>query len=249
MASRLLGLMSASFSEAAVDSTALGRGGALQWPEAARELARVTARAGSDGAGGNGGRPRLLVADRARMDSRRVPFWVWWLRQAGGGTPFLFWAQTVTLLYLTTILPTFFFYYVRRMRQPASLPPATGLRVAMITLCVPGHESLEVIRAQLETMRRSLTRTTAGCSTRAPRWRSARSPRGLASTTSRAQGVARWNQPGPPFQETTKAGNVNAWLDHVGRAGIDYEVFVQLDIDHQPRPDYLDRVLWYFRDP
>ncbi len=28
---------------------------------------------------------------------------------------------------------------------------------------------------------------------------------------------------------------------------LDYEVFVQFDIDHRPRPDYLDRVLGYFR--
>ena len=57
-----------------------------------------------------------------------------------------------------------------------------------------------------------------------------------------------WNQPPPPFQAKTKAGNVNAWLDHVQTLALDYEVFVQLDIDHRPRPDYLDRVLGYFRD-
>ena len=42
---------------------------------------------------------------------------------------------------------------------------------------------------------------------------------------------------GPPFQAKTKAGNVNAWLDHVGELGLDYDVFVQLDIDHRPRPE------------
>ena len=56
-------------------------------------------------------------------------------------------------------------------------------------------------------------------------------------------------QPGPPFQAKTKAGNVNAWLDHVGMQGIDYDVFVQLDIDHHPTPEYLDRTLGYFDDP
>ncbi|QYF89081.1 glycosyltransferase family 2 protein [Arthrobacter sp. PAMC25284] len=49
----------------------------------------------------------------------------------------------------------------------------------------------------------------------------------------------------PPFQTKTKAGNVNAWLD---RYGDQYTHFTQLDIDHIPVPDYLDRVLGYFRN-
>jgi cellulose synthase (UDP-forming) len=63
------------------------------------------------------------------------------------------------------------------------------------------------------------------------------------------KGMPLWNQPGPPFQAKTKAGNVNAWLDFVEMEGIDYEVFVQLDIDHRPAPEYLDRTLGYFDDP
>jgi len=38
-------------------------------------------------------------------------------------------------------------------------------------------------------------------------------------------GVANWNQPQPPFQRATKAGNVNAWLDHVDGLGVEYDVF------------------------
>ena len=63
------------------------------------------------------------------------------------------------------------------------------------------------------------------------------------------KGRPAWNQPGPPFQAKTKAGNVNAWLDHVGMQGLDYDVFVQMDIDHHPIPEYLDRTLGYFDDP
>ncbi|HET8647875.1 MAG TPA: glycosyltransferase family 2 protein, partial [Vicinamibacteria bacterium] len=60
------------------------------------------------------------------------------------------------------------------------------------------------------------------------------------------RGHARYNDDRPPFVAKTKAGNVNAWLHAHGHA---YDVFVQLDIDHRPRPDYLDHVLGYFRDP
>ena len=31
--------------------------------------------------------------------------------------------------------------------------------------------------------------------------------------------------------------------------GLDYDVFVQLDIDHHPAPEYLERTLGYFDDP
>lgn len=60
-------------------------------------------------------------------------------------------------------------------------------------------------------------------------------------------GISRWNEPRPPFQRATKAGNVNAWLDHVAALGVEYDVFVQLDIDHRPSPNYLDRVLGHFQ--
>jgi cellulose synthase (UDP-forming) len=62
-------------------------------------------------------------------------------------------------------------------------------------------------------------------------------------------GVPRYNEAFPPFQARTKAGNVNAWLDHIAAAGVEYDVFVQLDVDHRPSPEYLERTLGYFRDP
>jgi cellulose synthase (UDP-forming) len=174
-------------------------------------------------------------------------FWTWWLRHAGTGTPWLFWPQTLALAYQTTALPTFYLYYVSKMRRPVELPPRPDVRVAMITLCVPGHESIDVIRGQLEALR--------GVTYPHDSWvldegddpgvRALAEELGVRYFTRR--GVARWNEPCPPFQAKTKAGNVNAWLDHVEQLGLDYEVFVQLDIDHRPRPDYLDRVLGYFR--
>ena len=49
-------------------------------------------------------------------------------------------------------------------------------------------------------------------------------------------------------QAKTKAGNVNACLEAWRLLGMDYEYFVQYDIDHNPIPAYLDNVLGYFRD-
>jgi cellulose synthase/poly-beta-1,6-N-acetylglucosamine synthase-like glycosyltransferase len=178
-----------------------------------------------------------------------VSFWVWWLRHAAVGTPWLYWPQTVCLVYQATALPAFFFYYVGKMRRPIERRPPHGLRVALITLCVPTHESLPVIRAQLEALR--------GVAYPHDSWildegdseevRAMASELGVRYFT--RKGVAAWNEPQPPFQAKTKAGNVNAWLDHISEAGLEYDVFVQYDIDHRPRPDYLERVLGYFKDP
>jgi cellulose synthase (UDP-forming) len=178
-----------------------------------------------------------------------VSFWVWWLRHAATGTPWLYWPQTACLLYQSTALPAFFFYYVGKMRRPIERRPPDGLRVALIALCVPTHESLPVIRAQLEALH--------GVTYPHDSWildeggsedvRAMASELGVRYFTRRD--VAAWNEPHPPFQAKTKAGNVNAWLDHIGEGGVEYDVFVQFDIDHQPHPDYLDRVLGYFHDP
>lgn len=176
-------------------------------------------------------------------------FWLWWFGHAARSTSWLYWTQTVTLLYQTTALPSFYWFFVRKMRRPIELRPRAGMRVAMITLCVPSSESIAVIRRQLEALQRVQYAHDSwvldeGASAEV---------RALAASLGvryfSRHGVARWNQPDPPFQRSTKAGNVNAWLDHVAAVGEDYEVFVQLDIDHHPRADYLDRVLGYFRDP
>jgi cellulose synthase (UDP-forming) len=175
-------------------------------------------------------------------------FWVWWLGHSAHSTPWLYWAQTVTLAYLTTALPTFYWFFVRRMRRPTEPPAPAHMRVAMITLCVPAHESLQVIAGQL----RALTAVRYPHDSWVLDEGASADVRALAQEVGvnyfSRSGIARWNQPGPPLQAKTKAGNVNAWLAHVEELGLDYDVFVQLDIDHRPRNDYLDRVLGYFRE-
>lgn len=178
-----------------------------------------------------------------------VSFWSWWLGRAGTGSPGLYWAQTLTLFYQVTVLPTIYWVFVGRMRRPVEPEAPPGMKVALITLCVPKHESLDLIRAQLDVLTAVdyphdswILDEGASADVRA-----LAEERGVRYFTRRE--VALWNQPHPPFQVATKAGNVNAWLDHVASLGLGYDVFVQFDIDHHPRRDYLDRVLGYFRDP
>jgi cellulose synthase (UDP-forming) len=47
------------------------------------------------------------------------------------------------------VLPSLFWLFVGRMRRPVHVATAPGHRVALITLCVPSHETFEVIARQL----------------------------------------------------------------------------------------------------
>jgi cellulose synthase/poly-beta-1,6-N-acetylglucosamine synthase-like glycosyltransferase len=197
----------------------------------------------------------LSRTDRARHRALAVlwaavnaSFWVWWLAHAGHGTPWMYVIETIALFYQVTLLPTVYWWFVGKMRRPVEVKAPEGMRVALITLCVPAHESLEVIGEQLDALKRveyphdSWVLDEGGSND----VRALADAKGVNYFSRR--GVARWNQPKPPFQEKTKAGNVNAWLDQIEELGLEYDVFVQLDIDHRPRPDYLHRVLGYFRD-
>lgn len=175
-------------------------------------------------------------------------FWSWWLEPAHRGSPALFIVATVCLAYLSTALPSFFWYFVRRMRRPIEIAAPPGRRVAMITLCVPSHESHHVIAEQLEALAAvdyphdSWLLDEGGD----PELRALAEARGVRYFT--RHGRPEYNEADPPFQARTKAGNVNAWLDHIESLGIEYDVFVQLDIDHRPHRDYLHRTLGYFED-
>jgi cellulose synthase (UDP-forming) len=178
-----------------------------------------------------------------------VSFWRWWLAPAHRGAPGLYLPATAAVGYLTTVLPSLFWFFVARMRRPVHVAPAPGRRVALITLCVPSHETFEVIARQLLAL--TLVSYPHHC------WvldegadpEVEKLARGLGVRYFTRSGLPQYNEPFPPFQARTKAGNVNAWLDHIASEGIDYDVFVQLDVDHRPCREYLERTLGYFDDP
>jgi cellulose synthase/poly-beta-1,6-N-acetylglucosamine synthase-like glycosyltransferase len=181
-----------------------------------------------------------------------VGFWRWWLSHSSGGTSWMYWIDTVALFYQATVMPTFLWWFLGRMRRPVEISAREGkiaeLKVALITLCVPSSESIGVVKEQLE----ALGKVSHAHDSWILDEGGSDDVRALARVFGvkyfTRHGISKWNEPRPPFQASTKAGNVNAWLDHLTDEGIDYDVFVQFDIDHHPRADYLDRVLGYFRD-
>lgn len=176
-----------------------------------------------------------------------VLLWSWWLKREHITSPILFGVTTIVLLYETSLLPTFYLFFLGKMRRPKETKPQSGLRVAMVTAIVPGNESIEVLEKTLKGM--------VAVTYPHDNWvlDEGNDPavkklcQQLGVKPFSRKSIPRYNQNGYPFKAKTKAGNYNAWLDAVGYAC--YEIIVQLDIDHVPIPNYLDEVLGYFRDP
>lgn len=190
-------------------------------------------------------------------------FWIWWAGTRGNAAnQVLFTLVSLAWFYSVTLLPSFYLFFLGCMRVPARVRPQdaedTGAigRIAVVSLTVPGSESIEIVGRQLAAMRSINYPHDSWIlvdKLHSPEIESLARSMGVHyfcrhdTATWGAERVAVWNSPGPPFQAKTKAGNVNAWLDAYGYQR--YSHFTQLDIDHRPVPAYLDRVLGYFRDP
>jgi cellulose synthase/poly-beta-1,6-N-acetylglucosamine synthase-like glycosyltransferase len=186
---------------------------------------------------------RLLAGGWAGVN---LLFWSWWLQPDRIRDGWLYVPLTLALAYYLSVLPSVYVYYVGKMRRPPFRLAAPGQRVALISPCVPASESLDVIRRQMHALLAVEYPHDSWILDEGGDAAVAELAARLGVKYFSRRGVARYNQPCPPFEAKTKAGNVNAWLD---AHGAHYDIFVQLDVDHCPRPDYLHQVLGYFEDP
>ncbi|MEV7324268.1 glycosyltransferase family 2 protein [Streptomyces sp. NPDC093970] len=133
-------------------------------------------------------------------------------------------------------------------RDPVPVVPETGTRVAFITTFVPGKEPLDMVTRTLEAAvrlrHRGLLHIWLLDEGDDPEVRRVCARLGVRHFT--RKGVEKWNLPKGPHRARTKHGNYNAWLE---AHGDDYDFFASVDTDHVPLPNYLERMLGYFRDP
>ena len=132
--------------------------------------------------------------------------------------------------------------------DPIPVRPDAGLRVAFLTTIVPGKEPIEMVRTTLEA---ALRIHHAG---RFDVWlldegddddvKAMCAEIGVKHFS--RKGVDEYNQSRGFFKARTKHGNYNAWVD---AHGYRYDVFLSVDPDHVPLPNYAERMLGYFRDP
>ncbi|WP_156726313.1 glycosyltransferase family 2 protein [Streptomyces apocyni] len=133
-------------------------------------------------------------------------------------------------------------------RDPIPVRPRPGTRVAFLTTYVPGKEPISMVRATLEgavALRHDgpldVWLLDEGDDSAA---KALCAELGVRHFTRR--GVPEWNRKKGAHKAKTKHGNYNAWL---ALHGDGYEFFASVDTDHVPLPNFLERMLGYFRDP
>ncbi|MEU1121705.1 MULTISPECIES: cellulose synthase catalytic subunit [unclassified Streptomyces] len=133
-------------------------------------------------------------------------------------------------------------------RDPIPVFPEPGTRVAFLTTYVPGKEPLSMVRATLEGAVRvhhpgplDVWLLDEG---NTPEAKALCEELGVKHFT--RFGIAEWNRKKGPHKARTKHGNYNAWLALYHR---EYDFFASVDTDHVPLPNFLERMMGYFRDP
>ncbi|MER5456140.1 glycosyltransferase family 2 protein [Micromonospora sp. NPDC002389] len=133
-------------------------------------------------------------------------------------------------------------------RDPVPVDPPVGLRVALLTTIVPSKEPLDVVERTLRRMRQIVY-----CG-RVDVWILDEGDDPAVKEMAARLGVRHfsrsgrpeYNQPSGEFRARTKSGNHNAWrAEHEHR----YDVVANVDPDHVPMTNFLERTLGYFRDP
>ncbi|HSZ69587.1 MAG TPA: glycosyltransferase family 2 protein [Solirubrobacteraceae bacterium] len=134
------------------------------------------------------------------------------------------------------------------VRNPIPVRAPADLRVAFATTIVPSKEPLAMVRRTLRAARAIEYAGTVDV------WLLDEEDDGAVKEMCAELGVrhftrrdvAAWNRPAGPYKAKSKHGNYNAWLAAHGGG---YDVLAMVDPDHVPVPNYLERLLGYFRDP
>lgn len=135
---------------------------------------------------------------------------------------------------------------VQKMHKTRHPKPAKHLKVAFITTYVPGAETPELLHNILP----ALVATDYPHDT----WLLDEGNDKQAKAICKQYGVRyftrkgleHYNTPSGKFTAKTKAGNHNAWYDHIGKT---YDFVAQIDTDFIPSKHFLTHTLGYFRDP
>lgn len=133
-------------------------------------------------------------------------------------------------------------------RDPVPVDPPVGLRVALLTTIVPSREPLDVVERTLRRLRQIVYCGQVDVwildEGDDPAVREMAARLGVRHFSRR--GRPEYHQPAGEFRARTKSGNHNAWRAEHERH---YDVVANVDPDHVPLPNFLERTLGYFRDP
>ncbi|WP_093798986.1 glycosyltransferase family 2 protein [Streptomyces sp. Wb2n-11] len=198
----------------------------------------------------------LLMTLAPLLSALLLVYLVWpthWTEREGGDR----WLVHLDTVMLASIGLIMFFMLVNVVsiahatmvaRDPVPVTPEPGTRVAFLTTYVPGKEALSMVRATLEGavgLRHAgpldIWLLDEGDDEQAKALCARLGVRHFSRS-----GVPEWNTRKGPHRARTKHGNYNAWIAMHGDA---YDFIASVDTDHVPLPNYLERMLGYFRDP
>ena len=198
----------------------------------------------------------LLMSLAPVLTGVLLVYLVWpthWVEREGGDA-WMVWLD-ITMLIAIGLIELFMVVNVASVahatlvaRDPVPVTPEPGTRVAFLTTYVPGKEPLSMVRATLE----GATKVThtgpldvwlldEGDDEKA---KALCVELGVRHFT--RHGVPEWNRAKGVHKARTKHGNYNAWI---AMHGAEYEFFASVDTDHVPLPNFLERMMGYFRDP
>lgn len=173
-------------------------------------------------------------------------FWSWWLDPSHNAGTIRFVGVSLILAWIT-LLPLYFLAMFLPAKVPSpSLRLPAGRRVAMVVTKAPS-EPFPVVRKTLEAM---LAQTMEHDT-----WLADEDPSAETIAWCEANGVkisTRKDRPDYhrqtwPRRTRCKEGNLAFFYDHYGYEN--YDFVSQLDADHVPDPDYLEKVMAPFADP
>ncbi len=157
--------------------------------------------------------------------------------------PALFWALSYIAVFVIVIY-LFSWYALSTMERPVHIPASPGKKVAMVTTYVPA-DSIDLLEDTLRMMVQvHYTHDTYVLDeANDPELKKICDKLGVIHFS--RKGIQEFNTQSGKFKTKHKAGNLNSWIYTFGSK---YEFATFLDPDHQPKPEYLDRVLGYFKN-
>lgn len=175
-------------------------------------------------------------------------FWLWWSQAQHLTTPFNF-LITSFILFWSTVVPGWYFYFTSRMKKPNPQLPLPQGRVAMVVTKAPIEPWLVVRKTLLAMLSQKFPQPfDVWLADEAPtpavqEWCVAHGVQISTRQGHRAYHRAVW-----PRRTRCKEGNLAFFYDHYGYA--QYDFVVQMDADHHPaNADYLRNMIAPFINP
>ena len=173
-------------------------------------------------------------------------FTAWWFQPKHIVHPGLF-AFNSFVLGWGTVMPAYYFYFLRRMKKPnPELPIPADWRVAMVVTRAPS-EPFALVKRMLRAMKAQEVPHDTWLADEDPSPEILDWCKAHDVNVSTRKGVADYHRLTWPRRTKCKEGNLAYFYDHYGYDN--YDFVVQMDADHIPSPGYLKAMLLPFWNP